>query len=290
MTVMETELQSTRLLSSPRTPVLRIEPSRSWLSFGLDELWEYRELLYFLIWRDVKVKYKQTVIGAAWVIIQPLSTMIIFTVVFGHFANMPSDGLPYPVFAYAALLPWNYFASSLNKSVTSLVGNAHLITKVFFPRLLLPVSAVVSGILDFAISFVFLLGMMAWYRITPGWGILLLPLFILLIILTTLSVSLWLSVINVRYRDIGQAVPFLVQIWLFASPVAYPLSVVPERWRIPYSLNPMTGVIEGFRWALLGKATPDLLPVIIAIGIVLALFFGGIIFFKRMEDTFADVV
>jgi homopolymeric O-antigen transport system permease protein len=290
MTVMESELQSAKVRSRAHVPVLRIEPSHSWLSFRLDELWEYRELLYFLIWRDVKVRYKQTVIGAAWAIIQPLFTMIIFTFVFGHFANMPSDGLPYPVFAYAALIAWNYFAKSLSNSVISVVGNAHLITKVFFPRLLLPVAAVVSGILDFAISFIFLLAILAWYGIVPSWGILLLPVFILLIMITALSLSLWLSVINVRYRDVGQAVPFLVQIWLFASPVAYPLSVVPEKWRIAYSLNPMTGIIEGFRWALLGKETPDLMPFLIAIGIVLALLLGGIVFFRRMEDTFADVV
>jgi len=271
-------------------PVIRIGPSTSWLALRLSELWDYRELLYFFVWRDVKVRYKQTAIGAAWSVIQPLMTMIVFTVVFDKFAKMPSDGLPYPIFAYAALLPWNYFTKSLNGGIGSVVGNANLVTKVYFPRLLLPVSATLPGIIDFAISFVFLLIMMAWYGILPTWGILLLPCFILLTMLTALSVSLWLSVINVKYRDVGQATSFLVQLWLFASPVAYPVSVVPEKWRALYSLNPMAGVIEGFRWALLGKQMPDLIPIVISIAVVLLLLAGGIIFFKRMEKTFADVV
>ena len=276
--------------SAMELPVIRIGPSTSWLALRLSELWDYRELLYFFVWRDVKVRYKQTAIGAAWSVIQPLMTMIVFTVVFDKFAKMPSDGLPYPIFAYAALLPWNYFTKSLNGGIGSVVGNANLVTKVYFPRLLLPVSATLPGIIDFAISFVFLLIMMAWYGILPTWGILLLPCFILLTMLTALSVSLWLSVINVKYRDVGQATSFLVQLWLFASPVAYPVSVVPEKWRALYSLNPMAGVIEGFRWALLGKQMPDLIPIVISIAVVLLLLAGGIIFFKRMEKTFADVV
>jgi homopolymeric O-antigen transport system permease protein len=270
-------------------PVIRIEPS-SRVGLRLSELWDYRELLYFLVWRDVKVRYKQTTIGAAWAIIQPLMTMIIFTLIFDKFAKMPSDGLPYPLFIYAALLPWNYFARSLSQSINSVVGEAHLITKVYFPRLLLPVSATLSGIIDFGISFVFLLGMMAWFGVVPTWSVLVLPLFLLLTMLTALSVGFWLSVINVRYRDVGQAIPFLVQLWMFVSPVAYPVSVVPEKWRFLYSLNPMTGVIEGFRWALLGNEIRDLVPIAISIAVVLALLFGGIIFFKRMEETFADVV
>jgi homopolymeric O-antigen transport system permease protein len=270
-------------------PVIRIEPS-SRVGLRLSELWDYRELLYFLVWRDVKVRYKQTAIGAAWAIVQPLMTMIIFTLIFDKFAKMPSDGLPYPLFIYAALLPWNYFARSLSQSINSVVGEAHLITKVYFPRLLLPVSAVLSGTIDFGISFVFLLGMMVWFGVVPTWSVLVLPLFLLLTMLTALSVGFWLSVINVRYRDVGQAIPFLVQIWMFVSPVAYPVSVVPEKWRFWYSLNPMTGVIEGFRWALLGNEMRDLVPIAISIAVVLALLFGGIIFFKRMEETFADVV
>lgn len=270
-------------------PVIRIEAS-SRVGLRLSELWDYRELLYFLVWRDVKVRYKQTTIGAAWAIIQPLMTMITFTLIFDKFAKMPSDGLPYPLFIYAALLPWNYFARSLSQSINSVVGEAHLITKVYFPRLLLPVSATLSGIIDFGISFVFLLGMMVWFGVVPTWSVLVLPLFLLLTMLTALSVGFWLSVINVRYRDVGQAIPFLVQLWMFVSPVAYPVSVVPEKWRFLYSLNPMTGVIEGFRWALLGNEIRDLVPIAISIAVVLALLFGGIIFFKRMEETFADVV
>lgn len=271
-------------------PIIRIEPCSSRLRLGFKELWEYRELLYFLVWRDVKVRYKQTAIGAAWAIVQPLLTMIIFTFVFGKFANMPSDGLPYPVFSFAALLPWTYFARALNQSVMSVVGSANLIKKVYFPRLLLPISATLSGLIDFGISFIFLLGMMVWYGIVPHWGVLALPFFLILALLTALSVSLWLSAINVRYRDVGQAIPFLIQIWLFASPVAYPVSVVPEKWRLLFSLNPMTGAIEGFRWALLGTETPDTLAIVFSVVVVLALLVGGIIFFKRMEQTFADVV
>ena len=270
-------------------PVIRIEPSNR-LTLGLKELWDYRELLYFLVWRDVKVRYKQTAIGAAWAVIQPLMTMIVFTLVFDKFANMPSNGLPYPIFSFAALLPWTYFAKGLNQSVLSVVNNANLITKVYFPRLLLPFSAILSGFVDFGIGFLFLIGMIVWYGVTPNWSALLLPAFVVLMTLTALAVSFWLSVINVRYRDVGQAIPFLIQIWMFASPVAYPVSVVPEGWRLFYNINPMSGVIEGFRWALLGKEMPDLVPMAISIAVVLALLFGGIIFFKRMEETFADVV
>ena len=270
-------------------PVIRIEASNS-AALRLGEMWEYRELLYFLVWRDVKVRYKQTAIGAVWAILQPLLTMVIFTVVFGHFANMPSDGVPYPIFSYAGLILWTYFAKSLNQSTLSVADNANLITKVYFPRLLLPAAATLSGLIDVGVSFVFLLGMMIWYGIVPNWGVLALPLFLILALLTALSVSLWLSVINVRYRDVGQAIPFLIQIWLFASPVAYPVSVVPEKWRLLYGLNPMTGVIEGFRWVLFGKVMPDSLPIAISIAVVVALLLGGIMFFRRMEETFADVV
>ena len=233
-------------------PVTQIQSSTP-STLGLKELWDYRELLYFLVWRDVKVRYKQTVIGAAWTVIQPLLTIVIFTLVFQHFAKLPSDGIPYPLFSFTGLLPWNYFAKALNNGINSVVGSANLITKVYFPRLILPISAILSGLIDFGISFLCLLGMMIWYGLMPGWGVLALPLFLLLAVLTALSVGLWLAVINVRYRDVGQAIPFLIQLWLFVSPVAYPLSVVPEKWRVLYSLNPMTGVIEGFRWALLGK-------------------------------------
>jgi len=270
-------------------PVTQIQSSTP-STLGLKELWDYRELLYFLVWRDVKVRYKQTVIGAAWTVIQPLVTIGVFTLVFQNLAKMPSDGIPYPLFSFTALLPWNFFAKALNNSINSVVGSANLITKVYFPRLILPISAILSGLIDFGISFLFLLGMMIWYGIMPGWGVLALPFFLLLAVLTALSIGLWLAVINVRYRDVGQATAFLIQLWLFVSPVAYPLSVVPEKWRVLYSLNPMTGVIEGFRWALLGNAMPSLVPIAISIAIVIALLFSGIRFFRRMEETFADIV
>lgn len=268
-----------------------IEPWRGWLSLNLREIWAYHELLYFLVWRDVKVRYKQTVIGAAWAILQPLMTMVVFTIIFQKFAKMPSDGLPYPLFSFSALLPWNFFSKSLNGSIGSLVGNANLITKVYFPRLLLPVSAILSATIDLAISFAFLLGMMMWYGIVPIWSALVaVPLLVLLAALAALAVGLWLSVINVRYRDVGQAIPFLTQLWLFVSPVAYPVSIVPEEWRLLYSLNPMTGVIEGFRWALLGKESPPIDLLILSTLIVVGLLWGGVMYFKRMEQTFADVV
>ena len=271
-------------------PVIRIEPSTSRLPLKLNELWDYRELLYFLVWRDVKVRYKQTAIGAVWAVLQPLMTMIIFTLVFDKFAKVPSNGLPYPIFSFAALLPWTYFSKALNQSILSVVTNSNLVTKIYFPRLILPISAVLSGIIDFGIAFVFFLVLMVWYGILPGWGMLLLPCFVIFTMLTALSISLWLAVWNVRYRDIGQAIPFLIQIWMFVSPVAYPVSVVPERWRLLYNLNPMAGVIEGFRWALTGSENPPFFPIVISAIIVCVLLYGGIYFFRRMEDTFADVV
>ena len=237
-------------------PTVVIEPRKGLVHLDLKAIWEYRELLYFLVWRDLKVRYKQTVIGAGWAILQPLMTMAIFTVVFGTFAKIPSDGIPYPIFAYSALLPWNLFANSLSRGGTSIVGNAQLISKIYFPRLLLPLSGILSPIVDFAISFVILVIMMIWFGTVPGWGVLALPLFLLLALLTALAVGLWLSALNVRYRDVGYAIPFLIQLWMFASPIAYPVSLVPEKWRMLYSLNPMVGVIEGFRWALLAEGKP----------------------------------
>jgi len=277
-------------IKSADLPLIRIVPYSSRLALRLNELWDYRELLYFLVWRDVKVRYKQTAIGAAWAVIQPVITMIVFTVVFDKFAKVPSGGLPYPIFSFTALLPWNYFSRALNQSILSLVSNANLITKVYFPRLLLPISAVLAGLIDFGIAFVFLVGMMIWYGIEPSSGVVFLPAFILLIMLTALSVSLWLSVINVRYRDVGQAIPFLIQIWMFASPIAYPASVVPEKWRLLYSLNPMAGAIEGFRWALTSSEPPPVQEILVCTLIVGVLLYGGLVFFKRMEETFADEV
>ena len=273
-----------------RVPTVVIQPRKGLFHLELGALWQYRELLYFLAWRDIKARYAQTVFGIGWAIIQPLFTMVIFTVIFGKFARMPSDGLPYPIFAYTALIPWTYFARSIERGGHSLVGEAGLVKKVYFPRLVLPISATIGGLLDFIISFGVLLGMMAWYGFRPNWGMLALPLFLLLILITALSVSLWLSSLNTRYRDIGYVIPFLTQVWMYASPVVYPVSVVPERWRLLYSLNPMTGVIEGFRWALLGKKSPDFIIMALSMTAVLFIFLAGLVYFKRTERTFADIL
>ncbi len=277
-------------MSASSEPVLVIQPSRVWFHLDLAALWQYRELLYFLVWRDLKVRYRQTAIGATWAILQPLMTMVIFTVIFSHFAKIPSDGLPYPIFAYTGLLPWTYFASALNRSSSSVVAEAHLISKVYFPRAVLPLAGTVSGIIDFAVAFVLLLGMMIWYGIMPAWGLLALPLFLLLALATALAVGLWCSALNVRYRDVGYTIPFLTQCWMYASPVAYPVSLVPENWRFVYSLNPMAGVIEGFRWALLGKHGPDFVVMAVSTVVVALLLVGGLVFFKHVERTFVDVV
>ena len=271
-------------------PTVIIEPSKSLFKLDLHAIWQYRELLYFLVWRDLLVRYKQTVIGIGWAILQPLVSMVIFTLIFGRFAKIPSDGLPYPVFAFCALLPWNYFASALQRSITSVVGDAHLITKVYFPRMILPMAGTLSGMIDFTISFALLLILMTWYGIELTWLVLLTPAFLLLALLTALSFGLWFSALNVRYRDVGQAIPFIIQIWMFVSPVVYPVSMIPESYRLVYGLNPMVGVIEGFRWALLGTASPDLLVVTVSAVVLLFVFAGGVVFFKNMEYTFADVV
>ena len=276
--------------SASVVPVTIIRPSRGWVSLNLRDLWEYRELLYFLVWRDVKVRYKQTVIGAGWAIIQPFMTMVVFSIFFGNLAKVPSDGIPYPVFAYAALLPWTLFAHALTESSNSLVANQNLITKVYFPRLVIPMSAVLAGLVDFAIAFVVLLGMMFYYRIVPTAAVVTLPLFLLLAVATALAVGLWLSALNVQYRDVRYTIPFLTQFWLFATPIAYSSSLVPEQWRALYGLNPMAGVVEGFRWALLGKAGGTGSLVIVSALVVGVLLVGGLVYFRRMEKTFADVV
>lgn len=253
-------------------------------------MWEYRELLYFLTWRDIKVRYKQTALGAAWAVLQPLLTMVVFTFVFGKFAGVPSDGLPYPIFAFTALLPWQYFASAVGRSGVSLVSSSNLISKVYFPRLVVPLAAAIAPVVDFAIAFLILLAMMAWYGIVPVWTALFLPLFLLLAFAAALAASLWLSALNVRYRDINYLIPFLVQIWMFVSPVAYPSSLVPEQWRLLYGLNPMAGVIEGFRWALLGNgAAPDFM-IIASSAVVILVLLGGLVYFSRTEETFADII
>jgi len=271
-------------------PLVVIQAHRGLFDLDLKSLWQYRELLYFLIWRDVKVRFKQTVIGAGWAILQPLLTMLIFTVVFSYFAKIPSGGIPYPIFSFTALLPWTYFSQALSVSGASLVSSSNLISKIYFPRLIIPIASTLSPLVDLGLNFIVLVGLMVWYRYTPIWAIVILPLFLLLAFATALAVSLWLSALMVRYRDIRYIIPFMVQFWLYASPVAYPLSVVPEKWLLLYSLNPMVSVIEGFRWALLGAAPPDFKLMSISATVVILLLLGGIVFFKRQEQSFADVI
>ena len=270
--------------------MIKIEPANAWPSIGLGELWDYRELLYFLTWRDLKVRYKQTALGAAWAIIQPLFMMLVFSLFFGRLAGVPSDGIPYPLFTFCALLPWQLFANSLTECSNSLVRNQNLITKVYFPRLVVPLSAVLGGLVDFAISFLILLVMLPFYGVVPGWQIVALPLFIVLAIMTAMAVGLWLSALNVQYRDVRYTINFLVQFWLFATPVAYPSSIIPARWRVLYGLNPMVGVVEGFRWSILGKPESPGALVLVSTVVVLTLLVGGMFYFRRMEQHFADTV
>lgn len=281
---------STKTDLSNNLPMAVYEPTRGWLSLRLNEIWQYRELLYFLTWRDVKIRYKQTALGVAWAVLQPLITMVIFSVIFGQLASLPSDGIPYPVFSYAALLPWGLFSGALQRAGTSLVANSNLITKVYFPRLVIPFSAVAAGLLDFLIAFVVLMGLMLFYKIQLTWMILTIPLFMLLAVLTALAVSLWLSALNVQYRDVQHIIPFMIQAWMYASPVAYSAGLIPTGpWRIIYGLNPLAGVIQGFRWALLGASPSDEL-LIVSVVIVFILLTSGLYYFRRMERTFADVI
>lgn len=289
-TSFSTQLDISPPESTRRAPTIVVQSSQGLFHLDLRAVWQYRELLYFLIWRDVKVRYKQTALGVAWAILQPLMTMVIFTVIFGTFAKIPSDGLPYPIFAFTALLPWHFFSQAISNSGSSLVSSANLIKKVYFPRLIVPIAAALAPLVDFAIAFVMLLSMMVWFGIPPTWGLLALPLFLLLALMTALAVSFFLSALNVKYRDVRHTIPFLVQFWMYASPVAYPVSLVPEKWRLLYGLNPMVGVIDGFRWALLGKVRPDFGLMAVSTAVVLALLLGGIVYFKRMERTFADVI
>ena len=266
-----------------------ILPSRGWVPINFRDIWAHRELLAFLVWRDLKVRYKQTALGAAWAIIQPVTTMIVFSIFFGRLAKIPSDGLPYPIFAYTALLPWGYFAGSLSSVGSSVVGNSHLITKVYFPRLVVPLASVLGGLVDFAIAFVVLIGMMWYYHIQPTWAILLLPLFLLLALFTALGVGLWFSALNVEYRDARFLLPFVIHIWQVATPVVYPSSLLSEPWRTLYGLNPMVGVTEAFRWALLGSQPPG--PLLgVSVGIVALLVLSGLFYFRRMEKSFADII
>jgi lipopolysaccharide transport system permease protein len=271
-------------------PVLRITPPVRWWVLPFGELWQYRELVYFFVWRDIKVRYKQTAIGAAWAVLQPFLTMLVFSLFFGRLAHIPSDGLPYPIFYYSALLPWMYFAAALQNSTSTIVENQRLVTKVYFPRLALPLSAVLSGLVDFGISFLMFIAMMVYYRMAHSWTLLMLPLFLLLAVLTALGVGLWLSALNAIYRDVRYVVPFLVQFWMFASPVAYPSSLVPLKWRWLYGLNPMAGVIEGFRWTLAGPGAPPGRLVVVSSAVVLVVLLSGVAYFQKMETTIADVV
>jgi lipopolysaccharide transport system permease protein len=271
-------------------PVYRLRPSRRWVSLGLGELWSYRELLYFLVWREIKVRYKQTALGVAWAVIQPVVTMIVFSLIFGRLAHLPSDGAPYPVFTYAALLPWQLFSYALTESSNSVVTNQRVITKVYFPRLILPLASVCVGLADFFISFAVLLVLMAHYGLVPTAAAWTIPLWVLLTVFTALSVGLWLSALNVRYRDIKYAVPFLTNVWMYATPVAYSLSIVPPIWRRLYALNPMVGVVQAFRWALLGQSRSPGSAVAISAAAVLVLFVTGLVYFRRTEQTFADIV
>jgi lipopolysaccharide transport system permease protein len=283
-------LEETQRSNLANLPVTDIAPTRGWVSLRLGELWEYRELLYFLTWRDIKVRYKQTVLGAAWAILQPIFTMVIFSIFFGQLAKVPSDQVPYPIFSFAALVPWTFFANGLTQSATSLVGSANLLQKVYFPRMIIPIAAVLSGGVDFVLAFLVLLGMMAFYGIWPGLAVIWLPLLLLLALITSLGVGLWLTALNVQFRDVKYAIPFLVQAWLFASPIAYSSSMLSQPWRTIYGLNPMAGVIEGFRWSLLGTNTqPGPIILVSSFAAILSLISGAYIF-RRMEKTFADVV
>jgi lipopolysaccharide transport system permease protein len=285
-----TQTQAAVAANPPEYPVVRIEAHRGWLAFDLAELWSYRDLIYFFIWRDIKVRYKQTAIGAAWAILQPVLTMLAFSLFFGKLAKIPSQGLPYPVFYYTALLPWMYFATAMQSATNVVVEQQRVITKIYFPRVVLPIAAVLAGLLDFIISFAVLLALMAYYRMAPTGAVVWLPLFTLLAVLTALGVGLWLSALNALYRDVRYVVPFLVQFWLFASPVAYPSSLVPVKWRWLYGLNPMAGVIEGFRWALTGHGQPPGILLAASSAAVVLLVLSGLVYYHAMEGTIADVV
>jgi lipopolysaccharide transport system permease protein len=269
-------------------PVTHIRPGARAMSFTLDEVWHARELLYFLVWRDVKVRYKQTALGIAWSVLQPFMTMVVFTIFFGRLAKVPSDGVPYPLFSLAALVPWTYFATAASNGAASLVGNQHLIAKVYFPRILVPLAAVLMPAVDLAVSFGMLVVLMAWYHVVPTAAIAALPLYAGLGILTALAITLWTSALSVRYRDARYVLPFVIQIWLFISPVAYPASMVPARWRLLYALNPMATVVEGFRSSLLGTPGPGSMA-FIAVAVVAAALVAGAAYFRSVEGSIVDL-
>jgi lipopolysaccharide transport system permease protein len=278
------------LSATPAEEVILLRPRKGWQPIRLAELWRYRELLWFLAWRDVKVRYKQTVLGVGWAVLQPLFMMVLSTVIFGGLGKISSGDVPYPLFSLCGLLPWQLFAYALTQASNSVVSEQRLITKVYFPRVVIPLASVLSGVVDFAIAFALLLVLMAWYGVAPGWGVLALPLLTLLALAAALAVGLWLSALNVQYRDFRYTIPFLTQFWFFATPVVYPSSLVPERWRLLYGLNPMAGVVEGFRWALLGQAEPPGPVLWASVASVAVLLVGGLFYFRRAERSFADVV
>lgn len=267
-----------------------IRPSHGWISLGLDEIWRYRELLYFLVWRDVKVRYKQTILGGTWAVLQPFMTMVVFSLFFGRLAEIPSDGVPYPIFSFAALVPWTFFATGLGQSASSLVGSQSLLKKVYFPRMVIPIASVLAGLVDFVIAFGVLLLMMLYYGMVPGTNLIFLPFFLVLALVTALGVGMWLAALNVQFRDVRYVVPFLTQMWLFVTPIAYPSSMLPERWRAVYAINPMVGVIEGFRWVLLGTDTRPGALIGVSSAAAILLLVTGAYYFRRLERTFADVV
>lgn len=278
-----------RIEAAP-VPTTVIEPRKPFWDFELAHLWEYHELLFFLVWRDVKVRYKQTALGVAWAVLQPLLATLIFSIFFGRLARIPSDGIPYPVFAYVAMVPWQYFANALSESSNSLVASQNLIKKVYFPRLVIPIGSVLAGLVDFCFSFIILIVMMFRYGIRPSGSIVLFPVFLLLAICTALAAGLWLSALNVQFRDVKHTIPFLVQFWFFMTPVVYPSSIVPAKWRLLYGLNPMAGVVEGFRYSILGKAGHPGEMVWVSAGVVLIMLLGGMLYFRKMESSFADIV
>lgn len=272
------------------TEITIIKPPQGWVRIGLKELWRYRELVFYLVWRDIKVRYKQTFLGAAWAVIQPFMTMIVFAIFFGELAGIPTDDIPYPIFSYTALLPWQLLETGINKSGNSLVAGRNLLTKVYFPRLAIPLAPVVAALVDFLLAFTVLIGMMFYYDYSPTRAIWTLPLFLLLTMATALGAGLWLSAMNVKYRDVGYIIGFISRMWFFLTPITYAASIVPERFQLLYSLNPMVGVVEGFRWALLGVGDPPSLLIGVAVGIALVMLVSGAFYFRRMERTFADVV
>jgi lipopolysaccharide transport system permease protein len=281
--------QTTRLNDS-RREIIEIRSNKGIFDLELGMVVRYWELLFALVWRDLQVRYRQAFVGAGWAIVQPIFVMVVFTLVFGRFAKIPSDGIPYPVFSFVGLLPWMYFSESLGRGSTGLVAHGDLIRKVYFPRLIIPIASAIVPVVDFCLSFVVLLSMLAWYGIMPTWHVVFLPLFLLIAMMLSLAVGLWLGPTNVRFRDIQHTVPLLIQVWMYCSPIIYPVSMVPERWKLLYSLNPMVGVIEGFRWALLDKANPDFRVMAVSLSCVLLILIGGLLYFKRMEKTFGDVI